>query len=145
MKKVSLNVNEYLDSLPEEFANEMRLLHVNIAGHMKNIESAIWQGVFWGGSDQTIIGYGDLIYQRPSKENVEWFVVGLARQKNYYSVYINASEDGQYILKKYADKLGKVKVGSGSLSFTRLEDVNMEELMNLVDIARAQSIGKTNT
>ena len=139
MKKVSLSVNDYLASLPEEFANEMRLLHSNIAAHMKNIEPVIWQGVFWGGSDQTIIGYGDLIYQRPGKEKVEWFVVGLARQKNYYSVYINASEDGQYILKKYADKLGKVKVGSGSLSFTKLEDVNMEELMKLVDVARNQS------
>lgn len=139
MKKVSLSVNDYLASLPEEFANEMRLLHTNIAEHMKNIEPVIWQGVFWGGSDQTIIGYGDLIYQRPGKEKVEWFVVGLARQKNYYSVYINASEDGQYILKKYADKLGKVKVGSGSLSFTKLADVNMKELMKLVDVARNQS------
>jgi hypothetical protein len=145
MKRVSLSVNEYLDSLPEEFAKEMRLVHTSIAGHMKNIKPVIWQGVFWGGSDQTIIGYGDLIYQRPGKEKVEWFVVGLARQKNYYSVYINASEDGQYILKKYADKLGKVKIGSGSLSFAKLEDVNMEELMKLVDIARAQSIEKTNT
>jgi hypothetical protein len=145
MKKVSRSVDDYLESLPDELASDMQQLDVNITKHMKDSERILWQGVFWGGSDQAIIGYGDYTYQRPGKEVVEWFSVGLARQKNYYSIYINAAEDGQYILKKYADKLGKVKVGSGSLSFTQLEDVNMDELMKLVDIARDQLAENTTT
>lgn len=145
MKKVSLSVDEYLASLPSEFADDMRLLDANITKHMKDAERVIWQGVFWGGSEQTIIGYGDFTYQRPGKDVVEWFAVGLARQKNYYSVYINASEDGQYILKKHADKLGKVKVGSGSVSFTKLENIHIDELMKLVDIARTHLAENTTT
>lgn len=86
----------------------------------------------WGGLDQTIIGYGDWSYRRSDKEIVNWFKVGLTAQKNYISLYINTDEDGQYLTKRYVDKLGKVKVGSSSVSFKTLSDVNQDELMELI-------------
>ena len=86
----------------------------------------------WGGTDQEIIGYGIQRYQRSDKKEVEWFLVGLARQKNYLSVYINVVEDRQYLSEKYGKELGKVKVGKASLSFNSLADIDLDEFENLI-------------
>ena len=69
---------------------------------------------------------------------VEWFMVGLALQKQYISVYVNAVEDRQYVAEKYAPELGKVKVGKSSISFRRLDDVNLDVLAKVISIARDQ-------
>lgn len=92
----------------------------------------LWTGIFWGGSEQAIIGYGDYTYTRPRGKTLEWFIVGLAVQKKYISVYVNAVEGDQYLAEKYAERLGKVKVGKSSISFTRLADINLDVLLELV-------------
>lgn len=92
----------------------------------------LWEGVFWGGSQQTIIGYGDFVYKRPGKANVEWFTVGLALQKNYISIYMNAADTKQYLAEKHKDQLGKAKVGKSSISFKSLDDINLDVLLGLV-------------
>lgn len=138
MKKVERSVDDYLKSLPEENKADMLKLDSEITKWMPGVEKVIWEGVFWGGSEQSIIGYGDVKYERPGKETVEWFMVGLARQKNYISVYINATEDGKYIIKKYAGQLGNVKTGSGSINIRKLSDVNFDVLMSLIEKANAQ-------
>ncbi|MGH4023272.1 MAG: DUF1801 domain-containing protein [Pseudonocardiaceae bacterium] len=96
----------------------------------------LWTGVFWGGSDQAIIGYGDYTYTRPRGKDITWFIVGLAVQKNYLSVYVNAVEDHQYLAEKYAARLGKAKVGKSSISFKRLADINVDALLDLVEHAK---------
>lgn len=138
MQVTNRSVEDYLKSVDETYRDDLRTLHKAISEHMPAVAPKLWEGVFWGGSEQSIIGYGDLEFTRSDKKKVEWFSVGLTCQKNYISIYIIASEDGQYVVKKYADKLGKVKVGSSSVSFKRLVDVELEELLKLVDIARSQ-------
>ena len=109
-------------------------------------DRVLWRGIFWGGSEQAIIGYGDWTYRRPGKPDVNWFMVGLAQQKNAISVYIMAVEDGQYAVKKYADTFAsgtgaKPKVGSSVVSFKRLSDVDLEALLRVVRIGREQLEG----
>ena len=77
-------------------------------------------------------------YENRSGDNVEWFVVGLAAQKNYTSVYVNAAKDGRYLLRHYEKRLGKAKVGSASVSFGNLDDVDFDVLMELVEEAGRQ-------
>lgn len=89
----------------------------------------------WGGTDQSIIGYGDFSYTSSRGETVEWFMVGLAAQKDHISVYVNAFDPDGYLVKKHADRLGKVKVGSAVVAFKRLEDLNVDELMAIVEEA----------
>jgi len=106
----------------------------------------LWRGIFWGGSEQAIIGYGDWTYQRPGKPDVNWFMVGLAQQKNAISVYVMAVEDGQYAVKKYADTFAsgtgaKPKVGSSVVSFKRLSDVDVDALLRVVRIGWEQLDG----
>lgn len=135
MERTRKSPDKYIASLPDGQREDMRALDQKISSALKGASRVLWEGVFWGGSEQSIIGYGDMRYQRSSKDSVDWFMVGLAAQKNYISVYINATEDKQYVAKKYGDKLGKVKVGSSSISFKRLADVELKELMKLVEIA----------
>ncbi|RPF28309.1 hypothetical protein [Georgenia muralis] len=92
----------------------------------------LWQGVFWGGTEQSIIGYGKIEQPRPKGRTVEWFLIGLARQKNYLSVDVNAADDGAYLAKTYGQRLGRTKVGSASVSFTSADDVDLGVLDELV-------------
>ncbi len=84
--------------------NDIEIMDKEITKVMTKQARVLWQGKFWGGSEQNIIGYGNYTDKRP-KGDVEWFVVGLAVQKNYISIYINAVEDNQYLVEKHANTL----------------------------------------
>ena len=135
MEKVKTNPDEYIKSLPDEIRPAMTKLDKAISKIMKGEERVLWTGTFWGGSEQHIIGYGDLKYERKGKI-VEWLVVGLALQKNYISLYVNAVADNRYMTEIYGPDLGKVKIGKSSISFKDLDAVNMEKLLELVTKAR---------
>jgi hypothetical protein len=92
----------------------------------------LWEGRLWGGTEQRIIGYGEIVQPRPRGDPVEWFLVGLARQRRHFSLYVNAVLDGAYLLDRYVGRLGKVKTGSASLSFGSLDDVDLDVLKALL-------------
>ena len=138
MKKTDKDPSAYLASLPDDVRDSMQRLDRLISDVMAGQPRILWEGVFWGGTEQAIIGYGDLTTDRGRGKVVEWFMVGLALQKNYISLYVNAVADGQYVAEKYREKLGKVKVGKASISFKRIEDVELDVLRELLTIARAQ-------
>lgn len=95
----------------------------------------VWEGTFWGGTEQQIIGYGDIVQPRPRGDDVEWFLIGLAAQQRHVSVYVNAAEDGQYLGALYAERLGKVKVGAANISITSLDRVDLDVLRELAEHA----------
>lgn len=138
MNITNRTVDEYLQSLDEPMRTDVESLHKLICDHMPEVQPKMWEGVFWGGSQQSIIGYGQLSYTRSDKQQVEWFVVGLSKQKNYISVYITGTEGNEYVVKKYAHLLGNVKTTSSAIRFSRLDEVNLDELMLLVDKTAAQ-------
>jgi hypothetical protein len=135
MRKVTTDPDEFIQSLPDGVKKDIKTLDKAISTALAGETRVLWQGIFWGGSEQNIIGYGDFVYERP-RGNVEWFIVGLGPQKNYISVYINAVEGKQYLVEKYAGKLGKAKVGKSSISFKKLEDINLDQLIGLVKKAK---------
>jgi hypothetical protein len=132
VEKTDADADEYLASLPSGARDTMRDLDALIRQAMPGRSRSVWTGRFWGGTDQTIIGYGDLRRPRPRGPDVEWFAVGLALQKSYVSVYVNAVEDGRSLAKAHADRLGKVRVGSASISFRQLADVDLAALADLL-------------
>jgi hypothetical protein len=136
--------DEDVDVFLAELGNDdLTTLDAHIADIFAGTDRVLWKGVFWGGTEQKIIGYGDWTYQRPGKPEVRWFMVGLSQQKNYISVYVNAAEDGQYAVKKHADTFASgtganPKVGSSVVSFKRLSDLDLAALLRVVRIARDQ-------
>lgn len=110
----------------------MARLDEQISSLMSDQPKILWEGKFWGGSDQKIIGYGLYTYENSKRDTVEWFIVGLAAQKNYISIYVNATDGRSYLTEQYAGKLGKVKIGKSSISFNSIDDINLDELSNLI-------------
>lgn len=132
MQKVDTAPDDHLASFPDDVRETMIELDRLITEAMPNTSRVVWSGTFWGGTEQHIIGYGDIVQPRPRGDDVEWFVVGLARQKQHYSLYVNAVEDGRYLLDSFADKLGKVKTGATSIGFAKIQDVDIDALTALL-------------
>jgi len=135
MEKTQRPPAEHIASLPADVRDDMERLDELISSIMSDRSRVMWEGRFWGGSDQEIIGYGDYSYETSNRDTAEWFVVGLAVQKNYISIYVNATTDDGYLTEKYADKLGKVKVGKSSISFNSIDDIHLDQLANLISDA----------
>lgn len=141
MERTTRDVAAFLAQLAGERGNDIRRLDAAITERMPNHERHLYEGKFWGGSDQQIVGYGIMDYTNKSGEDVEWFIVGLAEQKNYISMYVNAVEDGKYLLREYEKDLGKAKVGSASISFESIDHIDFDNLMEMISRAGAASVG----
>lgn len=135
MDKTTKSPDAYLAEAPDEYRDELLALDSLLVESMPGRSRALWEGVFWGGTEQSIIGYGDLTQPRPNGESVEWFIIGLARQKAHTSLYVNAVEDGQYLGAIYGPRLGKVKLGAASIGIKRLEHVDLDVLAELASHA----------
>ena len=132
MRIVDTTPDDYLASLTDEHRETLESVDRAIHRALPDRQRVLWQGVFWGGTQQSIIGYGHIEQTGSSGNTVEWFLVGLARQKRNYSIYVNATADNAYLAHRYADRLGKVKLGAASIGFRRLEDLDLAVLTELV-------------
>jgi len=133
MKITKTNPNDYIKSLLEDRAETIQKLDKLIKSNAPEGTSRVmWEGKFCGGSDQQIIGYGEMVYTNSKKETVEWFAVGLANQKAHITVYVNGYEHGVGLAKKYANKLGKVKTTTSAINIKNIDAVNLKELGKVV-------------
>jgi hypothetical protein len=142
MERTDRDIAQFIDSLPDEVREDMRTLHGLIDQVMAGLPRWLYTGVFWGGSEQQIIGYGQMDSTRSNGTEVKWFVVGLAAQKNYLSIYVNVVEDRHYLSERYGKELGKVKVGKSSIGFKGVADLDLEKLRSFVQ--RARSVYEAN-
>jgi hypothetical protein len=136
MERSTTSPDEFLASLPDDIRDDLAMLDEVIAGAFAADERVLWEGKFWGGTQQHIIGYGSYHYKGRSGPEGEWFVVGLAAQKNYLSLYVNAASEGQSLAKTYAPRIGKVKASSANLQFKRAADLDLDVLREMVFAAR---------
>lgn len=136
MKRSATPVDEHIASLEGEVGRQIAVLDEMITAVFAGEPRLLWEGRFWGGTEQAIIGYGDHRYETPKGGTTEWFKVGLAAQKNHISLYVNAVEDGDYIPHLYGDRLGKVKLGAASVGFRHLDEVDVTVLQEMIDHAR---------
>jgi hypothetical protein len=140
MERTDVDPDDFIASLPEPLRTDLGTVDSVLSRVMKGHSRVLWGGTFWGGSEQSIIGYGDYTYQRSDKKPVDWFIVGLAPQKNYNSIYINAADDEGYIIQRYADRLGKVKVRSAAVTFKSADDLDLAVLEEVATLARDQMV-----
>ena len=136
MDRSTTTPDQHIASLPDGVREDIATLDARISQAMAGHERVLWEGVFWGGSQQRIIGYGSYRYKGRSGAEGEWFIIGLAAQKNYQSVYVTGAEGGTSLAKLYAPRLGKVKAGSANLQFKRVADVDLDVLDEMVARAR---------
>ena len=137
MERTDKNVDDYLAGLTTERADSMRALDAVISEELPGLERVLWEGVFWGGTEQQIIGYGGTATPRPRGEVVEWFLIGLADQKRHISLYVNANSEGKHLVQHWGDRLGKVKVGTAAVTLTSFDGIDVDGLREMIREARA--------
>jgi hypothetical protein len=141
MERSTTDPDTYIASLPDGVREDVIALDAEIRTVMQGHERVLWEGVMWGGTEQRIVGYGAQRTVNRSGKDVDWFLIGLARQKDHLSLYVNAVEDGEYLVKRYSDRLGKARVGSAAITFRRLADVDRTALRELLVRTHALAAG----
>jgi hypothetical protein len=120
------NIEDYIASVPAERKEAIVFLHDFIQKAVPNLKPYF---------ATNMLGYGAFPYKNYKKETIEWPVIALANQKQYISVYVTSAAGGQYVAEKYQNDLGNVKVGRSSISFKKLEDVNLPVLKKVLEEA----------
>ena len=79
-----------------------------------------------------MIGFGKVAYKTKSGCTGDWFVVGLASQKQHIAIYACVADNQQYLAEKYVDQLGKVSIGKSCIRFKKVEDLNEKGIVKLL-------------
>ena len=117
-----------LASLPEDRRAALRTLDRAIRKAAPDLEPHLCSGM---------LGYGRYHYTYASGREGDWAVVSLASQKNYISLYLCVTDEGEYLAEKNKARLVKVSVGRSCIRFKKLEDLDLKVAMELVKKAAA--------
>ncbi|HUR56293.1 MAG TPA: DUF1801 domain-containing protein [Opitutaceae bacterium] len=128
MPKTSPTPDEFLATLPAERRETMTALHQAIRKAVPKLAPTMMSGM----GAAPIIGYGKYRYKSASGREGEWFLIGLAAGKSYYSLHICAGDKDGYLAERNAAKLGKVKTGRSCINFKKLDDLNLDVVMGLL-------------
>ena len=118
--------NKDVDQFIESIENEQKRAdcqHLRIL--MTELVDA--EPVMWG---ESIVGFGSYHYKYDSGQEGDWFLTGFAPRKQNLTIYLMA---GLEKLGPLLEKLGKHKHGKGCLYVKRLEDVDEEVLIELIN------------
>lgn len=123
---------EYISLLDEPRKSAILTIHNFIRETVPNLSPFIQSGM---------IGYGKMPYKTKSGITGDWFLIGLASQKNYISLYSCATQHGKYLTETYKDLLGKASIGKSCIRYKKIEDIPWDSLKKL--LRESESIGKT--
>ncbi|NUN11516.1 DUF1801 domain-containing protein [Candidatus Micrarchaeota archaeon] len=127
--------SEYFKLVPKEYLAELKQIDALIKKNAPSLKPCIISGM---------LGYGPYKYKSQSGSEGDWFVIGLARQKNYFSLYICAlTKEGKYLAEGYKKELPKASIGKSCIRFTKLSDVDEKVLIKI--IKEAVKLGGMNT
>jgi hypothetical protein len=125
--KATLTPDEFLAALPDDRRDTMTAVHRAIRKAAPKLAPFVTSGM-----GTPLIGYGKYHYKSASGREGDWFLVGLAAGKSYYSLHVCAGGKDGYLVERNAAKLGKVKTGRSCINFKKLEDLQLDVAMSLV-------------
>ncbi len=120
-KKNKKSVSAFLKSIADD---RKRKDAETIMKMMKRITNET--PTMWGDS---IVGFGSYHYVYDSGREGDWFVAGFAPRKRNLTLYVMSGFKRHDPLMK---KLGKYKTGMSCLYITKLDDIDMDVLEDLV-------------
>lgn len=125
-KKNNLSVRAFLDAIEDDAkrrdAKAMAKLLRAVTGKTAKM---------WGTS---IVGYDSYHYEYASGQSGDWPIIGFSPRKTALTLYVMPG------FSKYAKlmaKLGKHKTGKGCLYIKKLDDIDMDVLRKLAEVAVA--------
>jgi len=117
---------QYLASLPPDRKKALTTLHRAIRKAAPDLKPLIIHGM---------IGYGKYHYTYASGREGDTAIVSLASQKQHITLYLMACDDTGYLAEQNKDRLGKVSVGKSCIRFKKLEDLNLDVVLELIQKA----------
>jgi hypothetical protein len=119
-------VKDYLKAVPPERKEAVDFFHAFILKTVPKLKPYF---------AYNMLGYGAFPYRNHKHEIIEWPVIALASQKNYVSLYVCSVVDGKYVAETHKKELGKVSVGKSCIRFKKIDDVNLDALKKVLEIA----------
>jgi hypothetical protein len=128
MPKTLPTIDEFLAALPADRRDTMTTVHKAIRKTVPKLAPTMMSGM----GPSPLIGYGKYHYRSASGREGDWFLIGLAAGKGYYSLHICVGGKDGYLVERNAAKLGNVKTGRSCINFKKLEDLKLDVAMGLV-------------
>ncbi len=125
--------DDYISQIDEPRKSDILKLHMFIKKTLPHLDEKIYHN---------IIGYGSYNYASKSGQKGEWFTVGLASQKNYISLYVCATDKGDYLAEKHKDWFPKASIGKSCIRVKKAEDIDLEKLEKI--LKEADKVGPMN-
>lgn len=114
---------EYIAGVPEERRPDVEQLHRLIRRTAPRLKPHIQSGM---------LAYGSFHYRSSSGREGDWFVIGLASQKRYLSLYVCAADGKQYLAESFRDRFPKADIGRSCIRFQRLDELDPAALKELL-------------
>lgn len=124
--------SEYLDAIEEPRRTDVRKLYDLVRETLPDQAPQMHSGM---------IGFGVRKYRYASGRETEWFLVGIASQKNYISLYVCAADGESYVAEGYRERLPKASIGKSCVRFKRLSDVDEDALREMLKEAERTGFG----
>jgi hypothetical protein len=126
-------ISQYFAQIEEPRRSDVKALHDMIVKAVPKLKPSIQVGM---------IGYGTYHFKYASGREGDWPIIALASQKSYISVYVCASERGEYVAEKHKQEMPKASVGKSCIRFKRLSDIDLKTLEKVIKIG-ARVMSKT--
>ena len=110
-ERVADTPEAYVDGLPGPRRDDIGRLHALVREVAPSMAASAKEGM---------LSYGTYRYKYASGREGEWFVLGIASQKNYISLYAPTLN-----LEPYLARLPKADIGRGCIRFKRLDDLDL--------------------
>ncbi len=123
-KPTAGDVEAFLDSVPDERRRSDAQAATELVREVTGAEPLMW--------GTSMVGFGTQRYTTADGKEREWFAVGLAPRKAALTLYgLTYYDSNQDLL----ERLGPHTTGKGCLYVKRLDDVDRDVLMELVERA----------
>jgi hypothetical protein len=116
------DVRAYLDSVPDERRRADALAALDLMREVTGAEPGMW--------GSSMVGFGTQRYTTADGKQHAWFAVGLAPRKAALTFYGLTYYDSNHDL---LDRLGPHSTGKGCLYVKRLDDLDRDVLVELVE------------
>jgi hypothetical protein len=119
----AISPDDYIASLDEPRKTQIKKLHLLIRETVPDLEPHVQSGM---------LGYGRYHYKYASGREGDTFVVGIANNKRYISLYILGTEDDEYVAERFKSRLPKADIGKSCVRIKKLDDVDLDVVRELV-------------
>ncbi|NER15344.1 DUF1801 domain-containing protein [Leptobacterium flavescens] len=123
-KPTDQNVTDFINAIPHETRRKDGFFILDMMKRITGLEPVIW--------GPSIIGFGSYHYKYDSGHEGDAPLIAFSPRKQHQVLYVLSNFKGQEELLK---KLGKYKTGKVCLYVTRLENIDLEVLEEIVQKA----------